>query len=97
MAIRRINGKAVLMAEIRRQSNPKPNKLVMRMPRQTCNWKKNPRVPSKEGMAISPELTDSNNYFCCQPFDSFMIFGVICNYQQMMEQQLKIFHPLNHQ
>jgi hypothetical protein len=56
MAMRNINGMAAEIAEIRRQSNPKPNKLVMRMPRHTCSWKKKPRVPRNDGVAISPEI-----------------------------------------
>lgn len=47
-------GKMIDIAEMRRQSRPRPKRLVTRIPMTTCSWKKKPRVPRTEGSDISP-------------------------------------------
>jgi len=56
MATRKMRGSIAQMAEIQRQSKPRPRRLVMRMPRTTINWKKKPKTPLMLGMAISPTI-----------------------------------------
>jgi hypothetical protein len=51
----KITGKTASMAEIYRQSSPRPNKLTTKMPRTTMSWKENPRRPRIEGIEISAE------------------------------------------
>lgn len=55
MELKNMNGKRMDIADIIRQSSPKPNKLVTKMPKTTINWKAKPRTPRIDGVDISPE------------------------------------------
>jgi hypothetical protein len=62
----KMTGKTASMAEIHRQSSPRPNKLTIKMPRTTINWKENPRRPRNLGVEISAEKRQNESYYIVQ-------------------------------